>query len=203
MKHILLGAIGACVLAAPAAQAATSSLFGDIDCFGTGFVCADGVIGTGSSGDFTTFVSAMSSDPTSPITDTQDLSNGVSWTHSYAGIGDTMASLEFRTYAMADNRGPYDVTVNGTSIGSIAIVTGSTFGSQQVVTHSYSFGTSLLVDGINTIELVKLGGGFDSWALDYALLTTMAPAVPLPASLPLLLVGMGGFAALRRKRKAS
>lgn len=185
------------------AHAAEVDLFGDIDCFGTNQVCNDGFRGAGTSADFFDFNAAMVPDATVPVTDAFNggLVDGVSWTHSLSSlVGITGASLEFRTWALADQRGPYDVQVNGFSVGQVDIVdTGEVFSSQQVINHVFAVSTGFLQVGANAIDLVKLDGSGDNWALDYSSLSTESVAVPLPAALPLLAAALGGLALMRRR----
>lgn len=203
MKNKLLMAIAAGSLCAPMLGHATpiSDLFGDIDCFGTGFACADGAFGAGDSGAFTTFTSAMTPDGTAPATDLWALGDSQSWVHTIALTGsETVGMLEFRTYAMSDMRGPYDVFVNGMLAGTTTIIdTGEVWTSQQIETHTFSFSAAWLISGMNTIDVIKVAGAGDSWALDYSLLSANGTGVAEPATLALLGAGLLGFGLLRRK----
>ena len=177
------------------------STFGDVDCFGTGFVCSDGYFGSGTAADLTAFTGAMVADATGPVTDSFLLKDSESWSHNVVLAGtETFASLEFRSYALVDDTEPFTVFVNGNLVGSIPlIVTGDQWTEQQITTYSFDFDIGHLVAGANTIELVKenLLGKRDTWALDYSQITVSE--VPIPPALWLLGSALLALAGFRRR----
>ncbi|SFJ34121.1 VPLPA-CTERM sorting domain-containing protein [Celeribacter neptunius] len=78
---------------------------------------------------------------------------------------------------------------------------------QYTFTVSASAMAALLADDVFDIAF-DLGGGvnphaeYDADFVSYSLDYTSLPAVPLPATAPLLLGALGGFGALRRRRKS-
>ena len=181
-----------------------TSLYGDVDCFGTNQVCNDGVRGSGTFSDFNDFNAAMVADST-PLTDRwPDVFDSQSWEQSISNTGAaTEASLDLRVWAMADIGNTYDVQVNGVSVGTIDTVTAAdTYLAQQVRNLTFLFSAALVNDGVNTISLINDGSG-DNWSLDFSRLSLLgASEVPLPAALPLFLMGLAGLGAARRKRQS-
>ena len=97
-----------------------ADLVGDKDCFGVGGACPDG---PGSAAGIFGFsdLSFTGSDPA--FTDRRmDFGIGTATTYSHTiGLGGgaaASATLEVRTFAVADNRGPWDVFVNSNLVGT-------------------------------------------------------------------------------------
>jgi hypothetical protein len=189
---ILAGAIFAVGLGSAASAAVLTDLYGDKDCFGTGGPCVeDGVTWALSWGD-----EVASGDPA--WTDTRYSSGETaSWSQSIAAGRYSSASLTFRTAGSADLAGPDDVVVDGVVVGSMPLE-----GPGHILAKTWTFAidTALIADGMAMVSFMTSSG--DSWALDYSELTAETAAVPLPASLPLLLGSLGGLAAWRRRANA-
>lgn len=187
MKSLLLTAT---LLAgsATASSAAVLDTFGDKDCFGIGGACTDGT--------------RLSSFPSRSSTFQEDrlLSGGTgAWTHTFAAGSYTNAVLTFRTVGLADVGGPYSVMGDGVVIGTIPLDPPSNF---DIETYSFSIDSSLLLDGSLSLSFNVDSG--DGWAFDFAELTgdlSTAPAVPLPAAGWMLVAGLGGLAAMRRRKR--
>lgn len=202
MRLLLCMAVGL-TLQSGVASAVVLDTFGDIDCFGTNETCDDGVRGAGDVFAWLDFTGDMVREATSPVTDRHTLGEDQSWTHSLAGPVAGQAELEFRTYGFADQRGPYDVTVNGTSVGTVpAVDNGSVWASQVVMNYQFLFDGALLVAGLNTVAVTQSGNANDVWALDFSQLSSVDAPVPLPASIWLLAGALGAFGAVSRRTRA-
>ncbi|MFV0513110.1 MAG: hypothetical protein ACK5MY_05690 [Jhaorihella sp.] len=191
----LVKTLSAAVVAAgmgTAASAAVLDLIGDKDCFGAGGACTEGATLPGGWG----AVTQGGGDPA--FTDIHTSSGGTtSWTHSFGAGTYTGGMLSIRTAGIADIAGPYDVLVDGVSVGMMPF---DGFGHILVETFTFAVGAALLADGMATVSFDSVSG--DSWAIDYSELTADMAAIPVPASLPLLGGALFGLIAFGRRRKA-
>lgn len=213
-SNLLLASGLATILLASGASAATlTSLVGDKDSFGTdkpdgSSVSVNEILaGTPDAGD-------GQFDLWSP---------GVfDWTHVFdlTGLTVTGASLTIATFDMEDNGagdglggGPYDstLTVDGVEIAGAfddvftpdgaAGDPAATILPVNITTFDLASFLPSLMDGSVTFILNPFAGtSGDAISVDYAELSLTVSPVPLPAGLPLLLAGLGGFAVLRRKQ---
>ena len=185
-------------LVAPAAGAQTS-LLGDKDCWSLAATCPDGSPWqTGLGGTFFTDY-RTAGDPA--FTDIWGAPGSVSYTHTYAPAGGaTGATLELRVAGMSDGRGPWNVLFNGTSVG--AIPTNNAPGAFEVVlTHVFAIPVALLT-GNDLVQLeLDPGSAVDGFAIDYSELVVDASAVPEPATVALLGVGLAALAGVVRRRR--
>jgi hypothetical protein len=199
MKLFKSLAIGAAMLAAPAvptaANAAILSIAGDADCFGLGGSCPAGTLWRDQLGGVFFTSNATAGD--GPFTD-QWFATATP-TYSLAYTGGTGVSVELKIAGIADNRGPYTVLFNGTSIGQLNSNT-VTNAFQEVRLFNFAVASGLL-QANNTVTFTT--DGSDGYSVDYvALLGTVGGAVPEPATWGMMMVGFGlAGASLRRRRQ--
>lgn len=197
-------------LATGASAAVITNLAGDKDSFGTGKALGS-------------TVSVAEINATTPGVGDGDFDQWsldlFTWTHAFDLTGQTIveAMLTVVTLDMEDNgagdgRGgaPFDdlLSIDGTDIPGAFdnVFTPDATGTMQIAPNVTIFDLGAYIaqlsDGSATFVLNPLGGSDkDAIAVDYAELrleTRMTP-VPLPAGLPLLLVGLGGFALFKRR----
>jgi hypothetical protein len=201
-KSAVLLVVLLALAALPASAATIQSLVGDKDCFGLGGGCADGSLWVdGLGGSFSTNYQGLG-DPS--FTDKWDSDVAPTYTHAYSLLGTAAAAtLSVRFAGVADNRGPWDVWFNGTTIGQIPTDT-SDNAYQTVHTYSWLVPVGLLT-GSDTVSLrINTPEYTDGYAIDYSELTVEtrgdAP-VPEPASLLLFGTGIVGSRLFRRKRR--
>jgi PEP-CTERM motif len=191
--------IGAAVVAAPtvptAANAAILSIAGDADCFGLGGSCPAGTLWRDQLGGV--FFTSNATVGDGPFTD-QWFATATP-TYSLAYTGGTGVSVELKIAGIADNRGPYTVLFNGTSIGQLNSNTANN-AFQEVRLFNFAVASGLL-QANNTVTFTTDGG--DGYSVDYvALLGTVGGAVPEPATWGMMMVGFGlAGASLRRRRQ--
>lgn len=102
------------------------------------------------------------------------------------------------------NGGDFELLIDATSLDSFAA--GQVNGGQ--VKPDTLTGSLFLAAGAHSFSLLitrnfEFGGANARQYVDDASVLAEQAVVPLPATLPLLLIGVGGFAALARRRRAS
>ena len=204
MKTKLILLAGAMSLAAPLsftpANAAVLAIAGDADCFGLGGTCPDGTLWqTGLGGVFFTS-NAGPGDPAG--TDEWNSFVNPSYSLAYSG-GAAPFSIQIKTAGIADNRGPYTVFLNGTSIGQITTNT-TTNAFQEVRTFNFAFASGLLLANNTVLINTTNNAQGDGFSIDYVALigTAAGGGVPEPATWAMMI---GGFAlvgaGLRRRTR--
>ena len=179
----------ALAFALPASAQTSLDLLGDKDCFGTGLACAEG--------SSLSSWSLVTTEPSDPFpTDYRHWAEApeetFSWTH-YLASSATSAELVIRTAGIADVAGPYDVFWDGIKVGAMPL---DGFGHIIVETFSLGLGGTSLAAGAHTVSFTASSA--DWWAIDYS--EVVGTAVPEPAGLSLLAVGMFGLVAVGRRR---
>lgn len=194
--------IGLTWVASPVANAATvTSLLGDKDCFGLGGSCPDGTLWRDELG------GVFSSDYSSPLdpafTDRWFAAAGITYTHTYDLGGETSVAgeLELRIAGVADNRGPWDVFLDGVLLGQIP-TNNAANAFQEVLTYIFSIPVGLL-DGSNLILLnINVPEVTDGYSIDFSELRvrTVGGQVPAPSTILLLGSGLAGLAGVAWRR---
>ena len=191
-----------CLLSASVATAGTAtSTYGDIDCFGLPGVssCPDGSYwNSGLGGVFFTDYRDAAEQSANSVTDIWGSPGNISWTQpSYSMTGALSARLSIRIAGIGDFGGPYTVLFNGTGIGAIPVNSAS-HAYEEVLTYTFVIPIGLL-NGNDTIAINGTDG--DGYIMDYSQLTvTSASDVPEPATIGLLLMGLGALAAATKAR---
>lgn len=119
------------------------------------------------------------------------------------GAGESLlsATLDVLWSGMSDNRGPWNVNINGNLVGQI---TNPSNAGTTATLDVFNVDVGFLSAGSNTLSFAYQDTQAEGYAIDSAVLnfsTIDPPAVPLPASLPLALAALGGLTAVRRFSK--
>ena len=205
----ILAAVVALVLAGTAQAALITSLVGDKDGFGLGGGVpsvpgpADGTWSSWGGG----FPDDNRGGGDPAFTDIWEfeqnaggpLSSPVSWTHSYGLVGTPIsATLTINEAGMSDARGPWDISVNSTSIGQIGVFPGAD--SQTFKILNFAVPTALLT-GTDTVTLTYMDTVGEGFAINFAELNV--ETVPEPATVTLFALGVLGIAVGRRRYRGN
>lgn len=98
---------------------------------------------------------------------------------------------------------PFDYTLTvwdeDSSDSYMGVIPGGTFGSSEMI--AFSSFTGIDFSNVGALQLSFAGTQASDLSIDNFRTAGDTPAVPLPASLPLLLAGLGGVAAVARRKK--
>lgn len=177
------------------ASAAVLSIAGDADCFGLGGSCADGTLWRDQLGGTFFTSNAGPGDPAG--TDSWDSFSNPGYALTYGG-GGTGLSIEVKTAGIADDRGPYEVFLNGTSIGQIT-TNSSTNAFQEVRTFSFAIAANLLLANNTVLIDTSNNNVGDGFSIDYVSLVG-AGGIPEPATWAMMILGFGAAGAAVRRR---
>ena len=200
-KFLAMAAVSSSLTAPPASAATLTSLFGDIDGFGGQVTPGVSGLNTGAN-----FDNSTAADPSFTDVWLFEQFGGIggsplSFGFSYDLTGATIigASLEIMQSGMSDGRGPWAVSVGGTSVGLIENGLGTTS-----TLLSFTIDPSLIGATGTSGMLTYNDSQPEAYAIDYLSLvidyeaSTMTP-IPLPAGGALWLTALGGFAVARRR----
>jgi hypothetical protein len=171
--------------AAPGLAFAGVSIAGDNDCFGFGGSCPDGTLWeTGLGG---VFFTSNQGPGDAPFTDIWGSFADPNFSLATPGAGPV--TLVTRIAGVADNRGPWDVDVNGFLVGVIPDnTTANAF--QEVLTYSYSIPSADLLPINNVVLKINDPLVSDGYDIDFVSLVTSG-GVPEPGAWAMIQLGVG------------
>lgn len=203
MRVLIAGLFAAAaMIAVPhAAAAAGTSMVGDDDCFGLAASCPDGTNWeTGLGG---VFFTANQGPGDAPFTDTWDSFVDPNFALATPGGSTASAMIVTRIAGVADNRGPWNVFINGFMVGTIPVNTDAN-AFQEVKTYSFNVPLADLLAVNNVVLGINDPTVNDGYDIDFVSLVTTGGGVPEPAAWSLMLMGFAGLGlAVRRQRRGS
>jgi len=126
------------------------------------------------------------------------LSSPITYTHTYSlPAGAVSATLSINESGMSDDRGPWDVSFNGTSLGQIGVYPAADNDTFKLL--SFAVPTGLLT-GSDTVTLNYLDTASEGFAINFSELSIDASVVPVPGAIILGSVGVSIAGWFRRRR---
>ena len=193
MRGSVFGGILLALFLVPTALQGQSDLLGDKDCFGTGGPCVEDGVTWLPGG-----APSVTQGPGDPVWQdiVQNTSSTTSWSHFVTPGSYSSASLIFRTAGIADVTGPYDVFVDGVSVGQMPWDQASHF-----LVETFTFILDPLSHADGQIDVSFTSQSADGWAIDYSELVYSA-SVPEPGSMLLMATGLFGLVGVRARRRS-
>lgn len=211
IKNILAPALSVVAGLALHANATTViSLVGDKDGFGLAgapAVPADGTLWRdGLGGVFGNDYRDAGDLASAPFTDKWSADRAVAYNHSYslAGLTPVSASLAIQFAGVADNRGPWDVKVNGTLVGQVPLSSAPN-AFQEIYLRAFVVPIGLLAQTDAILLDINVPFVTDGYSINFSELTIETqPSTPIPdAGSTVGMLGLAlGFLLPCRRREA-